>query len=202
VQLKIDVELHPWRRFVANRALDRLSIIGGAGYAPPIAASDTAGTTINAYWRSQHAGLRLRGYDREAIAVDVDVGWVHTLYTFRDEEMRLVDEVPDVDYQMIRLGARLLGRLTPTVDAWIGADNRLVLSGGALEQRFDRAEADGVAARAGGCMRLLDGHLEGRVELAFARYGWTFSSEAGDTYDAEGGADWIYGATVTVGGTY
>ncbi len=55
---------------------------------------------------------------------------------------------------------------------------------------------------AGAAARFLGDHLEGRLELAFTRFGWTFESEDGDEYDAEGGSDWMYGATVTVGGTY
>jgi hypothetical protein len=204
IHFTIDAELHPWRRFVTSRLLDRVAITAGAGYSPPIEARDTRGVVIDAYWRSQHAGARLRGIRTRRLAVDVDAGWVHTLYTFRDDAMRLVDQVPDVDYHMLRLGARVVARRGPDdpYEAWLGADNRVVLSAGALERRFRGADVDGVAARAGAAAWLFDRHLEARVEAALTRLGWRFASERGDAYDADGGSDLLVGVTITVGGRY
>jgi hypothetical protein len=197
----VDAELYPWRRFVASRALDRLSITAGAGYSPAIAAHADMGATVNAYWRSQHAGLRFHTQVIEALAIDVDAGWTHTLYTFLTPEGAPVLEAPDVDYHAIEIGARVIGR----VDAfrfWLGGDNRLVLSAGELDNRFRGAKVDGVAARAGVAAWFLKDRLEARVEGRYAHYGWTFQPQAGDQFDADGGSDAIYGVTITVGGSY
>jgi hypothetical protein len=201
VHIVVDTELHPWRRFVDNKVLDRLSIIGGAGYSPVITASATGGMQVDAFWRSQHAGLRVRPIDRR-VALDIDVEWMHTLYAFRDENDVPVPDTPDVDYHIARIGARALAKAAPMFEAWLGVDNRVVVSGGPLEDRFRGPEVDGLAARAGLAAFLLDRHLEGRVEGAYARYGWTFSPESGDAYIADGGSDVMYGVTITVGGRY
>lgn len=201
LHIVVDAELHPWRRFVDNKILDRLSIIGGAGYSPVITATATNGMQVDAFWRSQHAGLRLRPLDRK-VAIDVDAEWMHTLYEFRDGNGVPVGDTPDVDYHIARIGIRVLGKVAAPVDVWIGADNRVVLSGGPLEDRFRRAEVDGVAARAGLAVFFLDRHLEGRIEGAYARFGWKFQPESGDPYIADGGSDAMYGVTITVGGRY
>jgi hypothetical protein len=201
IHIVLDAELHPWRRFVDNKVLDRLSIIGGAGYSPTITATASGGMQVNAYWRSQHAGVRIRPLDRR-VSIDVDAEWMHTLYAFRDENQVPVADTPDVDYHIARIGVRVLGKLTPQVDAWLGADNRVVISGGPLEERFRGAEVDGLAARAGVAALLLDRQFEARVEGAYAHFGWTFSPETGDTYVADGGSDTLYGVTITVGVHY
>jgi len=200
IHIIVDAELHPWRRFLPNKVLDRLSVIAGAGYSPVIVASTRSGMEVNAYWRSQHAGLRFRALDRK-VALDVDAEWMHTLYEFRDGNNALVADTPDVDYQIARIGLRVVGKLAPPVEAWLGADNRVVVSGGPLEERFRGASVDGVAVRAGAAARLLGDHLEGRVEGSYARFGWTFEPESGDAYIADGGSDALFGVTITVGGS-
>ncbi len=201
LHLVLDAELHPWRRVIASRVLDRLSITAGVGWSPKITAEDMAGTQIDAYWRSQHAGLRLRALARPALAIDLDAGWSHLLYTFLDRDGFLVDEVPDVDYHMVRIGARVVGRFD-ALETWLGVENRLVVSAGRLEDRFRGADVDGVAARVGGSYGFLRHHLEARVEGQVTRFGWSFQPESGDMYDADGGSDLLYGVTISVGGRY
>jgi len=199
--LVIDAELHPWRRWYPNHVLDRISLIGGAGYSPVIVATDNQGMSVNGYWRSQHAGLRVRALDR-SVAVDVDAGWVRTLYTFRDADAALVDDVPDVDYNMLRLGLRMLRKLGAIGEAWAAVDDRIVLSAGALEDRFRAASINGFDVRAGGAAYFMSRHLEARVEAHYTRIGWTFQSQPMDAYRADGGTDSLFGITFTVGGTY
>jgi hypothetical protein len=201
IHLVVDGELHPWRRFFPNKVLDRISVIGGVGYSPVITATESNGMQVDAFWRSQHAGLRARPLAGK-VALDVDAEWMHVLYAFRDGNSVPVDDTPDVDYQIARIGVRVLGRVLPELEAWAGVDNRVVLSGGPLEDRFRRPEVDGVAARAGAAAFLLSRHVEARVEGAYARYAWTFQPESGDPYIADGGTDAMYGVTITLGGIY
>ncbi len=200
VQVVIDAELQPWRYYVSHQVLDRLTITGGAGLAPVITVRGM-GETFDGYWRTQHAGVRYRALARPQVALDVDAGWMHLLYTFRDMNNLPPDVVPDVDYHMIRVGGRVVYRRAP-VDAWIGIDNRLVLTAGPLEDRFSSTDVNGFGLRAGAAMRLLDDHLEGRVEGTLTRFGYTFESNTGDEFDADGGADTLFGITLSVGGSY
>lgn len=197
----VDVELHPWRPYVDSALLDRITILGGGGYSPVITASDDAGMMVDAYWRSHHAGLRVRALDA-AVAIDIDAEWMHTLYTFRDENNVPATQVPDVDYHMLRFGGRLVFRAGSMFEGWAGADNRIVITGGPLEDRFRSSNVDGVSARAGLAARFAGSHLEARVEGEYTRIGWTFESEPGDTYDADGATDTLSGVTFTVGGSY
>ncbi|MCA9677903.1 MAG: PEGA domain-containing protein [Kofleriaceae bacterium] len=201
VWLGIDVELHPWRRYVRNRFLDHLAVVGAAGLAPAITATDPMGTAVNAYWRSQAAGLRFRADVVPSLAFDIDAGWEHLLYTFRDQNDALVLEVPDVDYHMVRLGARAVVR-AGRAEAWLGADNLIVVSAGALADRFRGAKVDGVGGRAGVSLWLWKRYLQARLEGSVSHLGWTFTSEPGDAYDADGGVDDYYGVQLGVGGSY
>lgn len=202
VLILIDAELHPWRFFRSHGILDRLMITGGAGLAPTITVRGM-GETIAGYWRTQHAGVRGRVYAAKQLAADLDLGWMHLLYTFRDENNLPVDEVPDVDYHVLRIGGRVVYHHAPQpIDAWLGLDQKIVLSGGPLEDRFRAADVNGFGVRAGVAAWFLDRHLEGRVEGNLTRFGWTFQSEDGDAFDADGGSDLLYGVTLSVGGAY
>lgn len=199
-QIILDAELHPWRYFRPHKVLDRFSILAGVGLAPSITVRGM-GQTIDGYWRTQHAGVRFRALAKREVAIDVDAAWMHLLYTFRDMNNLPVDEVPDVDYHMIRIGGRVVYRRAPA-EAWLGVDNRLVITAGPLEDRFRAADVDGFGLRGGAAMWFLDGHLEGRVEGNLTRFGYTFQSEDGDAFDADGGSDLLYGVTLSVGGSY
>ncbi len=194
----VEVELHPWRRAVANRLLDRLSITGMAGLAPTFTARNPMGMTIDVFWREQAAGLRFRATPHPRIAVDIDAGWMHRLYTFRGDAGELVPSAPDVDYHLVRVGVRGVARLGDA-EAWLGADNRIVVSAGAIEDRFDSTEVSGVAGRVGVAYYLLQRHLEARLEGSIERLGWTFTDDDTGSFD---GSDTYSGVSLTVGGSY
>ncbi len=194
----VEVELHPWRRSVRHPVLDRLSLTAMAGLAPAFTATNDSGASVDVFWREQAAGVRGRATPHPRVAIDIDVGWMRTLYVFRGPSSELVPGAPDVDYHLLRLGARGVAR-AGAAEAWLGVENRLVLSAGPIEDRFDTTDVDGVAARAGAAYRLLAGRLEARVEGAVERLGWTFSDDDTGSFD---GSDTYYGVSLTLGASY
>jgi hypothetical protein len=109
--------------------------------------------------------------------------------------------VPDVDYRVIRIGARgslLVGKLEP----YLAAENRIVLSGGpTLEDRFSLgATASGLRAALGATAQL--GPFHARLEGAATRYSWTFKYDTDDEFKADGASDSILVISAGLGYAY
>lgn len=198
VMFRFEAELAPWRLSKKARFVWPLVLVVGGGYAP--ADRVTQGSMdADQYWRTTEAGLRYRVAIGRHAAVGVDAGWSRLLYTFRGD---LSDQLPDVDYQNVRLGLRGEAHAGP-VAGWLGIENRLVASGGALPGRFESSDTEGFAVRLGALGRFWQGRLEAGVEYQLSRFGWSFTYDEGTAmYKASGGTDRFDGIRVWVGGAY
>lgn len=198
VLFRFEAEVAPWRVAPAVWRLWPLSLIVGFGFSPQDTA--TRGTeTANFNHRSVEAGLRYRLRIDDRFGVAFDVGWTRLLYTFRGD---LAYALPDVDYNVVRLGVRGEARLGP-VTAWLGGENRLVAGGGDLEGRFKTADADGFALTVGLTRRLMRDHVDLGLGYELVRFGWAF--EPVDTtpmYVASGASDLYHAVRFWVGGAY
>lgn len=156
-------------------------------------------TSAKTFWRAFEVSLRHRWTIKRAMTLEVGGGYVRDQYQFSGDRDDIA-LVPDADYQNIRLGVRasaLLGKVEP----YLAVENRIVLSGGALERRFDDASASGVRAVAGAEMKF--GAVSIRVEGAINYYSWSFTSnDADDMYRASGGTDSIKFITAAIGYAY
>jgi hypothetical protein len=105
--------------------------------------------------------------------------------------------VPSADYRSLRIGARVsyaLGKVEP----YVGAENRVVFSGGDLANRGDSSDTSGYRAGLGARAKL--GPLGARVELSYGKYTWTYSNSV--TTGPSGATDKITYLSFLVGYDY
>lgn len=198
VMVRLEAEVAPWRLTAAARKLWPLTLVLGGGFAPADRVTQGA-MDAEQFWRTTEVGLRYRLAIGRRATIGFDAGWARLLYTFRGD---LRDQLPDVDYQSVRIGIRGEGHVGP-VAGWIGAENRLVASGGALPDRFASADTDGVAVRVGVLGKLWRGRVEAGAEYQLSRFGWSFTYDAQTAaYQASGATDRFDGLRFWVGAQY
>lgn len=156
-------------------------------------------TSAKTFWRAFEVSLRHRWTIKQAMTLEVGGGYVRDQYQFSGNADD-IELVPDADYQNIRLGVRA-SALLGSVEPYLAVENRIVLSGGAIEERFDDASASGVRAVLGAQSSF--GAVSVRVEGAINYYSWSFTSnDATDKYRASGGTDSIKFITAAIGYAY
>lgn len=161
-------------------------------------------TSLSTAWRSLEISARQRWVVARAGTVEVSAGYSDDRFqfSFDDPTVGPVEQrsVPDVAYQAVRIGARgslLIGALEP----YATVENRLVLSGGALGDRYTIGHSvNGVRGALGAVLRL--GHVELRAEASASLYSWTFRHNIGDPDYAESGSDAIEMLGASVGYVY
>ncbi|HEX3764818.1 MAG TPA: PEGA domain-containing protein [Kofleriaceae bacterium] len=163
----------------------------------------TTPTSLSTSWRSLEISARQRWTIASAWTLEVGAGYTDDRYQFSSDHPIPGEApppaVPDAAYKAVRIGGRaslLLGGLEP----YISAENRLVLSGGALANRYTLGTSvNGVLAALGAVVHL--GQFEIRGEASLAHYGWTFRPDMGDP-QADGASDLIERLGLSVGYVY
>jgi len=153
------------------------------------------------FWQSIEVSVRDRFTLADgAFAVEPSAGYTRDRYQFNgaDNDIALV---PDVDYQAVKLGVRGYG-VFGSVEPYVDLQNRVVVSGGDLQNRFAQASANGVHAALG--LMVKSGNLTGRFEAAFTRYGWSFSNNGAlnPIYNTDGATDAIEQISLSFGYSY
>lgn len=168
----------------AQFGLNKLTVEGGSLMAP-----------ATTFWQSFEISARHRWTIRQRGTVEAGVGFVRDRYQFNGD----VDDVrllPDADYKSIRIGARgslLFGAWEP----YLAAENRIVLSAGAIESRFQSATTSGLRGAVGLAARF--GKLAARLEGSLTRYSWTFKYETDGAFQADGAIDSIKLVALSLG---
>ena len=190
-----------WPFTVAGvRALRGLSLLVRFGYgvnSQPVKQSMMT-TSAKTFWRAFEASVRHR-WNLSSLGLEVSGGFARDQYQF-EGMVQDIDLVPDADYKTVRLGAKAALRLG-TFEPYFGIENRIVLSGGTIEKRFDKASANGVRAVLGAEAKL--GAVNLRLEGALNYYVWTFEYQSSmDTFRASGGTDSVKFITAAIGYAY
>ncbi|HZJ62762.1 MAG TPA: PEGA domain-containing protein [Kofleriaceae bacterium] len=155
-------------------------------------------TTLTTAWQSLEISLHHRWTVADAGTIEVGAGYVDDRYRFNASEAADLALVPDAAYKAVRIGGRaslLFGPLEP----YIAIEQRIVLRGGALENRYKLGTSVyGVRGALGASARL--GHFEARLEGALTLYSWTFKPDTTrDVTNANGGDDVIENVTFALG---
>lgn len=162
------------------------------------AAMNTALTTS---WRSLEISLHHRWATADIGSVEVGAGYTDDRYRFNTDgspggpdDLRIV---PDAAYRAVRIGGRgslVFGRFEP----YLAAENRLVLSGGAMDKRYKLGTSvNGVQGALGVAVHL--GQFEARLEGRLLLYSWTFRPDVDGPDQADGGSDLIEHIGIALG---
>jgi hypothetical protein len=193
------IELWPGRLFGVG-ALRGLSLFARLQF--PIAGQTVTGGdvmgTVKTKWSSYEVSLRQR-WTFGGFGVEVSGGFVQDGFQFVAERTDDFDKMPDSTYQSVRLGGKL-AYASGSVEPYISAENRIVLSGGTVGERFADAAASGVRGSAG--MALALGAITARAEGTLMRYSWRFAYDSADTSKAEGATDTIELISLVLGYSY
>jgi hypothetical protein len=156
-------------------------------------------TSLSTAWRSLEVSLHHRWMVAQAGTIEVGAGYTQDRYQFHgpDDQVAIV---PDASYDAVRIGGRAALRFG-VFEPYLTAENRIVLSGGAMEDRYKfGTSVNGVHGTLGAMARF--GHIEARVEGGLTLYSWTFKPDTGGAAIAKGGSDFIQNLTFAVGYAY
>ena len=167
-------------------------------------------SAASTFWGSIEASVRHKWTIANTATIEPSAGYVREQYQFQTDASNPTagmdfDLVPDAVYNAVRLGLRgslLLGSLEP----YLGAENRIVVSGGTIEDRFSNngggadPKATGLRGLAG--FNATFGAIHARVEASYTRYSWTFKYDNDSEFQANGGNDTIRLISASVGYMY
>lgn len=143
--------------------------------------------TVTTFWASYEASVRHRWNIGTGFAVEASGGYVRDQMQFNASNGADIQLVPDVTYDSLRLGGKLV-LVSGQFDVYFSGENRIVLSGGNLATRFDSAKATGLRGALGATYNL--GSLFVRAEAALMHYSWTFQYDnVNDMEQADGATD-------------
>jgi hypothetical protein len=153
-------------------------------------------TTLSTSWRSLEVSVHQRWTVANTLTIEVGAGYVQDRFRFKGSADEIA-VVPDANYQAVRIGGRaalLLGSLEP----YASFENRIVLSGGALADRYRLGSSvHGLRGTLGAALHF--GALHVRVEAGVTRYRWAFKPDAQDLAQSDGGVDAIENVLFVVG---
>jgi hypothetical protein len=193
------IELWPGRLFGVS-PLRGLSLFARLQF--PISGQQVEGGdlmgVVTTKWSSYEASLRQR-WMFGSFGVEVSTGFVQDQFTFDTTVGTDLALMPDTQYQSLRIGGKL-AYVLDSIEPYITAENRIVMSGGPVGDRFATSNTSGIRGSAGLAMRL--GSFFVRAEGTLKRYSWTFSYQPGDMSRAEGASDSIQLISMGVGYSY
>ena len=178
--------------------LHNLSIVGSFGYGLSQDVSGASGGSLTTAWQTFTAGLRYRVPLAEKLGLDIDAGYGNYGYKFTGAAAT-VDDVPDAQYSTVRFGGALVYH-SGSFEAYLGGEERVVLSIGSASAHFASSSANGIAGKLG--VRLVHEHLFAALEGGYAAYSLSFTPATPATFNATGGTDSQTTAQLTLGLRY
>jgi len=155
--------------------------------------------TVKTKWSSFEASLRQRWVFGQ-FGVEASGGYVQDRMTFDASVGQDINLMPDTNYQSVRLGAKAAYE-ADKIEPYLSVENRIVMSGGPVGERFDTAKASGLRGSLGVMLKL--GAISARVEGTLMSYSWKFSYDGlNDTAQATGATDSVKLISALVGYSY
>jgi len=192
------VELWPGR-MAGVHFLRGLSLFRRAQF--PIAGQTVEGSlmgTVKTKWSSFEVSLRQR-WVFGSFGIEASGGYVQDVLTFKAADSRDLDKMPDANYQSVRLGGKLAYE-AGAVEPYVAAENRIVMSGGVVGQRFDQSKCSGLRGSVG--LGLALGSFTARAEGTLMSYSWQFAYQPGAPAQAKSATDSIRLISMTLAYSY
>lgn len=156
-------------------------------------------TSLSTAWRSLEVSVHQRWTIAGAATIEIGGGYAEDRYQFKGSSAEIA-LVPDASYRAVRVGGRV-SLLVGAIEPYLAAESRLVLSGGAMDNRYTNGTSvNGVRGALGAAVHL--GHFEVRLEGGLTRYSWAFKPDTADVTKADGGTDFIQNLTFALGYAY
>jgi hypothetical protein len=133
-----------------------------------------------------------------SIGLEASAGYIRDQVEFSADNSTVLDMVPSADYKSLRIGGRI--SYVAAFEPYVAAENRIVLDGGELATRADRADASGYGVSFG--VRTKLGPLGARAQFAYSKYSWTFSNTTTAAVAPPGASDTIMWLSFLVGYDY
>jgi hypothetical protein len=184
--------LSVYGRFEFGVNAQAVAVVGANGVRAP--------STLTTAWRSLETSVHQRWMVTDVIALEVGGGYAQDHYQFKGAA-KDIDIVPNAAYSMVRIGGKaslMLGMIEP----YLAGEERIVLSGGALDDRYKLgASANGVRGELGAVVHLGHG-IDATLAGIYSLYAWTFKPDVNDPRQATGGSDAVENVTLAVGYAY
>jgi hypothetical protein len=160
-------------------------------------------TSLTTSWRSLEISVHHRWPVASTGTVEVGAGYTDDHYQFTPgdrvgEEQR--SHVPDTSYKAVRIGGRA-SLVAGVLEPYVALENRIVLSGGPLGDRYKfGASAVGYHGALGAVLHL--GRFDLRAQGSMTLYSWTFRPDMNAADEATSATDLIEQVGLSVGYTY
>ena len=146
-------------------------------------------------WSSLELSVRER-LQFGSIGVEFGGGYVKDRFHFDANQMNF-DSMPEIDYQAVRIGGKLLYS-AGSVEPYIGGEFRIVMSGGEIDNRFAVANATAVRGALGLAAKF--GSIAARLEGSLMNYSWAFDNQGmASDWNAQSASDSIMGVSFVLG---
>jgi hypothetical protein len=203
-QVLAGAQLELWPgRLAGVRLLRGFALVGrfqyGINSQTVIEDENNAALGARTFWTSLEVSARQQFLIADKLIAEVSLGYAGDQHQFEGLDSDIA-KVPDAYYQSVKVGGRL-ALLVDKLEPYLAAENRVVLSGGPLAQRFDStggSDVSGFRGALGVGVKL--GKITGRVEGSLTRYSWTFADNG--MTDTSGAVDSIKQVSITAGYAY
>jgi len=197
--LHVGAEIYPLAGS-GTTALRMIGAIASFDRSFALTSSTSDNVEVATTWSQMEIGGRLRYALGDALFGGV-VAYGQTAVTFSPpagSPATLAEQVPEVDYRYVRLGADVRYQ-DGSVGYMVGGSGLVVSSAGTSAERFRDYNAAGFGLRAGFSIGLMP-KVEARVVGRYDFFSSAFAASTGDEYVATGASDHIYG--IIIGGAY
>jgi hypothetical protein len=198
----VKLELYPLAKSKAGVFRD-IGLTGGFHAALGLQSKAPDGTKIATTWSRIDIGLRARlrlAPGASPPAIGIDVGYGRETFAFRDQGLRIQNELPTVGYELLRVGLDARVPIGP-VALFGGAYYLPILHSGDVGKRIRGQTAGGVEAELGVAVPFAR-RFEARAGVDYRRFFYSFQPIPGDPVVAGGALDQLLRAELALAFVY
>jgi len=191
--LRLDVQVFPGSRSKSPFA-QGLALTFSWSKGAPVTSTTSDGIGVKTSWGDADVGIRYVAPINVDYALGGSAAWGREQFEF-DRASMLSGEVPGVDYRYLRVGADFDMHISPSWQAFGGADYYKVIAIGALANNFDNTNASAFGLRVGGVMHI-NRSFSLKLHATYSRFRLKTLAKPGDMFLASGATDQFFSALI------